>query len=97
MPAGEGAGGARSLLFDGRAGVPVAGQHVLLLEQGQSVGCRGDLDEQLERLVRFRNDRFQQSKGSPQAVRSSAQSYDVTLQRRLWSLSEELTGITFQW
>ena len=39
---------------------------------------------------------FQQSKGHPKAVRSSPQSYDESLQRRLWTLSEELTGIAFQ-
>lgn len=39
---------------------------------------------------------FQQSKGYPKTVRSSPQSYDSTLQRRLWSLSEDLTSISFQ-
>ncbi|MGV9457163.1 oxidoreductase [Streptomyces sp. NPDC003635] len=38
---------------------------------------------------------FQQSKGYPEVVRSSTASYDTTTQRRLWDLSEELTGITF--
>ncbi|ETK33452.1 hypothetical protein MPTA5024_24565 [Microbispora sp. ATCC PTA-5024] len=27
-------------------------------------------------------------------VRSSAQSYDVAARRRLWTISEELTGVT---
>ena len=39
---------------------------------------------------------FQQSKGHPKALSSSPQSYDVTLQRRLWALSEELTDIRFR-
>ncbi len=34
-------------------------------------------------------------KGSPKVVGSSAQSRDEDLQRRLWTLSEELTGVTF--
>jgi NAD(P)-dependent dehydrogenase (short-subunit alcohol dehydrogenase family) len=34
-------------------------------------------------------------KGSPKVVASSAQSRDEELQRRLWSLSEELTGVTY--
>ena len=34
-------------------------------------------------------------KGNPKVVASSAQSRDEELQRRLWSLSEELTGVTF--
>ncbi|MDT0386237.1 oxidoreductase [Streptomyces dubilierae] len=38
---------------------------------------------------------FQQSKGHPTVVRSSAASYDLATQRRLWALSEELTGVTF--
>ncbi|CCK24779.1 Retinol dehydrogenase 13 [Streptomyces davaonensis JCM 4913] len=38
---------------------------------------------------------FQQSKGHPKVVRSSAASYDLAAQRRLWDLSEELTGVTF--
>lgn len=36
-----------------------------------------------------------QSKGNPVVVASSAQSYDVALQQRLWTISEELTGVTF--
>ncbi|MFJ2651542.1 oxidoreductase [Streptomyces sp. NPDC087420] len=38
---------------------------------------------------------FQQSKGHPEVVRSSPQSYDVSLQHRLWTLSEDMTGIAF--
>ncbi|MCX5281042.1 oxidoreductase [Streptomyces sp. NBC_00198] len=38
---------------------------------------------------------FQQSKGHPKAVRSNKPSYDEGLQRRLWTLSEELTGVQF--
>ncbi|MHA3023834.1 SDR family NAD(P)-dependent oxidoreductase [Mycobacterium sp. BMJ-28] len=33
--------------------------------------------------------------GYPQLVSSSAQSHDVALARRLWQVSEELTGVTF--
>ena len=36
-----------------------------------------------------------QQKGSPVVVASSAQSYDLELQRRLWTVSEELTKVTF--
>ncbi|MEU0033319.1 oxidoreductase [Streptomyces sp. NPDC006333] len=38
---------------------------------------------------------FQQSRGYPKAVRSSGPSYDPSLQRRLWTISEELTGVSF--
>ncbi|SCX22921.1 SDR family NAD(P)-dependent oxidoreductase [Mycolicibacterium fluoranthenivorans] len=33
--------------------------------------------------------------GYPELVTSSAQSHDADLQRRLWAVSEELTGVTF--
>jgi NAD(P)-dependent dehydrogenase (short-subunit alcohol dehydrogenase family) len=34
-------------------------------------------------------------RGSPRAVQSNARSHDEALQRRLWEVSEELTGVTF--
>ena len=34
-------------------------------------------------------------RGHPQVVASSPESYDVTVQQRLWSVSEELTGVRF--
>ncbi|MDF2826650.1 MAG: short-chain dehydrogenase/reductase [Mycobacterium sp.] len=40
-------------------------------------------------------DGIAQQKGSPVVVASSAQSYDIDLQRRLWNISEELTKVTF--
>jgi NAD(P)-dependent dehydrogenase (short-subunit alcohol dehydrogenase family) len=38
---------------------------------------------------------FLEQRGSPKVVQSSAQSHDEELQRRLWAVSEELTGVTF--
>ncbi len=38
---------------------------------------------------------FGEQKGHPKVVESSAQSHDEELQRRLWAVSEELTGVTF--
>ncbi len=40
-------------------------------------------------------DGFAQTRGYPKVVGSSAQSHDLELQRRLWAVSEELTGITY--
>ena len=40
-------------------------------------------------------DGIAQQKGSPVVVASSAQSYDLALQRRLWDVSEELTKVVF--
>jgi hypothetical protein len=34
-------------------------------------------------------------RGSPRVVASSAQSHNVDTQRRLWAVSEEMTGVTF--
>jgi NAD(P)-dependent dehydrogenase (short-subunit alcohol dehydrogenase family) len=34
-------------------------------------------------------------RGNPKVVKSSAQSHNEDIQRRLWSLSEELTGVTY--
>jgi NAD(P)-dependent dehydrogenase (short-subunit alcohol dehydrogenase family) len=36
-----------------------------------------------------------EQKGHPKIVKSSAQSHDEDIQRRLWTMSEELTGVTF--
>jgi NAD(P)-dependent dehydrogenase (short-subunit alcohol dehydrogenase family) len=36
-----------------------------------------------------------ESKGHPKLVTSSEQSHDVAIQRRLWTVSEELTGVKF--
>jgi NAD(P)-dependent dehydrogenase (short-subunit alcohol dehydrogenase family) len=38
---------------------------------------------------------FAEQKGHPKVVASSAQSHDEDIQRRLWTVSEELTGVTF--
>ncbi|GAB7143848.1 SDR family NAD(P)-dependent oxidoreductase [Mycobacterium riyadhense] len=40
-------------------------------------------------------DGFAEQRGHPKLVRSSAQSHDEDLQRRLWTVSEELTGVSF--
>ena len=40
-------------------------------------------------------DGFRETQGHPKLTRSSKQSYDQELQRRLWTVSEELTGVSF--
>jgi NAD(P)-dependent dehydrogenase (short-subunit alcohol dehydrogenase family) len=40
-------------------------------------------------------DGFPQTRGHPKLVESSKQSHDEAIQRRLWAVSEQLTGITF--
>ncbi|MGZ4511047.1 MAG: SDR family NAD(P)-dependent oxidoreductase [Mycobacterium sp.] len=41
-------------------------------------------------------DGFLEQRGHPKVVQSSAQSHDEELQRRLWSVSEDLTGVSFE-
>ncbi len=36
-----------------------------------------------------------EQRGNPKVVKSSAQSHDEDIQRRLWTVSEELTGVTY--
>ena len=43
----------------------------------------------------FGPDGFGQVRGYPKVVASSAQSHDAELQRRLWAVSEELTGVVY--
>jgi NAD(P)-dependent dehydrogenase (short-subunit alcohol dehydrogenase family) len=38
---------------------------------------------------------FLEQRGNPKVVTSSDQSYDIDLQRRLWKVSEELTGVVY--
>ena len=40
-------------------------------------------------------DGFAETRGYPKVVASSAQSHDAELQRRLWAVSEELTGVVY--
>jgi len=39
--------------------------------------------------------RFSGARGYPKLAHSSGQSHDTAIQRRLWTVSEELTGVTF--
>jgi NAD(P)-dependent dehydrogenase (short-subunit alcohol dehydrogenase family) len=43
----------------------------------------------------FGPDGFLEMRGYPKVVASSAQSHDVEVQRRLWTVSEELTGVVY--
>jgi hypothetical protein len=36
-----------------------------------------------------------EQRGYPKVVKSSKQSHDEAIQRRLWTVSEELTGVTY--
>ena len=43
----------------------------------------------------FGPDGFGEQRGYPKVVASSRASHDIDAQRRLWTVSEELTGVTF--
>ncbi len=43
----------------------------------------------------FGPDGFGEQRGYPVVVASTQASHDVAAQRRLWTVSEELTGVTF--
>ncbi|HEY0229441.1 MAG TPA: oxidoreductase, partial [Mycobacterium sp.] len=43
----------------------------------------------------FGPDGFAETRGHPKVVASSAKSHDVERQRRLWAVSEELTGVVY--
>ena len=43
----------------------------------------------------FGPDGFGELQGYPKVVASSGKSHDVELQRRLWAVSEELTGVVY--
>jgi NAD(P)-dependent dehydrogenase (short-subunit alcohol dehydrogenase family) len=81
---------------------PIAAASSLLVEplmQGADLGAlptlRAATDPGVLGGQYFGPDGFQEIRGYPKVVASSAQSHDVELQRRLWAVSEELTGVVY--
>jgi NAD(P)-dependent dehydrogenase (short-subunit alcohol dehydrogenase family) len=70
-----------------------------LLFQSPEMGALPTLRAATDPAVRggqyYGPDGFAEQRGHPKLVQSSAQSHDEDLQRRLWSVSEELTGVSF--
>lgn len=70
-----------------------------LLFQSPPMGAlptlRAATDPQVTGGQYYGPDGWQQQRGYPILVRSSRQSHDEDLQRRLWAVSEELTGVTY--
>jgi NAD(P)-dependent dehydrogenase (short-subunit alcohol dehydrogenase family) len=56
---------------------------------------RAATDPDVEGGQYFGPDGLGEQRGHPKLVSSSAQSHDEDLQRRLWTVSEELTGVTY--
>ncbi|OBI04170.1 short-chain dehydrogenase [Mycobacterium sp. E2462] len=63
--------------------------------QGALPTLRAATDPDVQGGQYFGPDGFLEQRGHPKLVSSSAQSHDEQLQRRLWSVSEELTGVSF--
>lgn len=70
-----------------------------LLFQSAAMGAlptlRAATDPDVEGGQYYGPDGFGQQRGHPKLVESTAQSHDEELQRRLWTVSEELTGVTY--
>jgi NAD(P)-dependent dehydrogenase (short-subunit alcohol dehydrogenase family) len=70
-----------------------------LLFQGAAMGAlptlRAATDPDVEGGQYYGPDGLGEQRGHPKLVSSSAQSHDEDLQHRLWTVSEELTGVTY--
>lgn len=70
-----------------------------LMAQSAEMGALPTLRAATDRGVRnaeyYGPDGFAEQRGHPKRVKSSARSHDEDLQRRLWQVSEEMTGVTF--
>jgi NAD(P)-dependent dehydrogenase (short-subunit alcohol dehydrogenase family) len=70
-----------------------------LMSQSPEMGALGTLraatDPSAQGGQYYGPDGFRETRGYPKIVQSSKQSHDEALQRRLWEVSEELTGVTY--
>ncbi|TPG31600.1 SDR family NAD(P)-dependent oxidoreductase [Mycolicibacterium hodleri] len=64
-------------------------------EMGALATLRAATDPQVRGAQYYGPDGFRELRGHPKLVQSSKQSHDQDLQGRLWTVSEELTGVTF--
>ncbi|MBJ7341445.1 SDR family NAD(P)-dependent oxidoreductase [Mycolicibacterium sp.] len=64
-------------------------------EMGALATLRAATDPRVRGAQYYGPDGFRELRGHPKLVESSRQSHDQDLQGRLWTVSEELTGVTF--
>jgi NAD(P)-dependent dehydrogenase (short-subunit alcohol dehydrogenase family) len=64
-------------------------------ERGALPTLRAAADPAVRGAQYFGPDGFLEQRGHPRLVESSAQSHDADLQRRLWAVSEKLTGVGY--
>lgn len=81
------------------SGLPGFRQLAGLVTNSAEVGALATLRAATDPAVRggqyYGPDGFRELRGHPVLVQSSKQSHDQDVQRRLWAVSEELTGVTF--
>ena len=73
----------------------VAGLFTNSAEVGALATLRAATDPAVSGGQYYGPDGFRELRGHPVLVESSAQSHDRDVQRRLWAVSEELTGVTY--
>jgi len=93
-------GGSNTELMRNMPRILVAASAVLApLFQDPALGALPQLRAATDPAVRggqyFGPDGFQETRGYPKIVASSRQSHDAGLQRRLWTVSEELTKVVY--
>ena len=64
-------------------------------EMGALPTLRAGTDPAVEGGQYYGPDGFAEQRGHPKVVTSSAQSHDEDVQRRLWTVSEQLTGVSY--
>ena len=64
-------------------------------EMGALATLRAATDPTVQGGQYYGPEGFRELRGYPKLVESSAQSHDIDIQRRLWAVSEELTGVTY--
>ncbi|MGZ5377594.1 MAG: SDR family NAD(P)-dependent oxidoreductase [Mycobacterium sp.] len=64
-------------------------------EMGAEPTLRAAADPSVQNGQYYGPGGFGEQKGHPKVVASSAQSHDEAIQRRLWTVSEDLTGVTY--
>ena len=64
-------------------------------DQGALPSLRAATDPEVRGGQYYGPSGFQQMRGAPKLVRSTAASYDTAAQQRLWTVSQELTGVTY--
>jgi NAD(P)-dependent dehydrogenase (short-subunit alcohol dehydrogenase family) len=78
---------------------PVAEKSWALVAQSAAMGAlptlRAATDPGIRNAQYYGPDGFGEQRGNPKLVESNEKSHDEGVQRRLWSVSEELTGVTY--